>query len=86
VTQDNRLSDDRMFSCWVEIRERANASVRKLPLTEVRLGCERTLHTVRDHEAEKRRERALNGLISLLAQKIVDDLIAEEPRVGSNGR
>jgi hypothetical protein len=42
---------------------------------------ERTLHYVRDHEAEERRERALNGLISILAKKIVDELIAEESRV-----
>lgn len=46
----------------------------------------RTLHTMRDHEAEERRERALNGLISILAKRIVDDLIAEEPRVGFDGR
>jgi hypothetical protein len=42
---------------------------------------ERTLHYVRDHEAEERRERALNGLISILAKSAVDDLIAEESRV-----
>jgi hypothetical protein len=42
---------------------------------------ERTLHYVRDHEAEGRRERALNGLISILAKNAVDDLIAEESRV-----
>jgi hypothetical protein len=41
---------------------------------------ERTLHYVRDHEAEERRERALNGLISILAKKVVDDLIAVRPR------
>jgi hypothetical protein len=41
----------------------------------------RTLHYVRDHEAEERHERALNGLISLLARKAVDDLIAEQSRV-----
>ena len=41
----------------------------------------RTLHYVRDHEAEERRERALNGLISILAKRVVDDLIAEESRV-----
>jgi hypothetical protein len=43
---------------------------------------ERTLHFVRDHEAEERRERALNGLISLLAKAAVDDLIAEQSRAG----
>jgi hypothetical protein len=42
---------------------------------------ERTLHYVRDHEAEERHERALNGLDSLLAKKAVDDLIAEQSRV-----
>lgn len=41
---------------------------------------ERTLHYVRDHEAEERREQALNGLISILARKVVDDLIAEQSR------
>ena len=41
---------------------------------------ERTLHYVRDHEAEERRERALSGLISLLAKAAVDDLIAEQSR------
>jgi hypothetical protein len=42
---------------------------------------ERTLHYVRDHEAEERRETALNGLISMLAKKVVDDLIAEASRI-----
>jgi hypothetical protein len=41
---------------------------------------ERTLHYVRDHEAEERRERALNGLIDILAKKVVDDLMVEESR------
>jgi len=41
---------------------------------------ERTLHYVRDREAEERRERALNGLISILATRVVDDLIAVESR------
>jgi hypothetical protein len=36
---------------------------------------------VRDHEAEERRERGLNGLISILAKRAVDDLIAKESRV-----
>jgi hypothetical protein len=40
-----------------------------------------TLHFVRDHEAEERRESALDGLISLLAKKVVDDSIAEGSRV-----
>ena len=44
---------------------------------------ERTLHTLRDHEAEERRESALNGLISTLAKSIVDDLIAEGARVNA---
>jgi hypothetical protein len=42
---------------------------------------ERTLHYVRDHEAEKRREQALNGLIEILAKTVVDDLIAEQSRM-----
>ena len=41
---------------------------------------ERTLHFVRDQEAEERRENALNGLISLLAKAAVDDWIAEQSR------
>ena len=41
---------------------------------------ERTLHYVRDHEAEERHERALNELISILAKSVVDDLIAKESR------
>lgn len=36
---------------------------------------------MRDHEAEERHERALNGLISILAKSAVDDLIAEESRL-----
>jgi hypothetical protein len=133
VTQAKRLSDKQIFRYWVEVRDLASGSVRKLPLTAVRLVClkrgkknepplpdkellrlqddeetweadtfdelrirlrdkypdaafERTLHYVRDHEAEQRRERALDGLISILAKRIVDDLIAEESRVGSDGR
>jgi hypothetical protein len=39
---------------------------------------ERTLHYVRDHEAEERRERGLNELIDIVANRVVDDLIAEE--------
>lgn len=123
-----RLNNERIFRYWVEVRELATGSVRKLPLTAVRLVClkrgkkngpplpdrellqlnddaetweaetldelrarlrdkypdaafERTLHYVRDHEAEERREEALNGLIDILAKKVVDDLIAEESRV-----
>ena len=133
MTQAKRLSDKQIFRYWVEVRDLASGSVRKLPLTAVRLVClkrgknnepplpdkellrlqddeetweadtfdelrirlrdkypdaafERTLHYVRDHEAEQRRERALDGLISILAKRIVDDLIAEESRVGSDGR
>jgi hypothetical protein len=127
VTQAKRLSDKTILRYWVEIRELASRSVRKLPLTAVRMVClkrgkknepltpdrevlrlqddeetweaesfeelkirlrdkypdaafERTLHFVRDHEAEERYERALNELISLLAKKAVDDLIAEASR------
>jgi hypothetical protein len=122
-----RLSDKRILRFWVEVRELASGSVRKLPLTAMRLVClktgkkdeppladrevlrlqddeesweaesfeefktrlrdkypdaafERTLHFERDHEAEERHERALNELISILAKKAVDDLIAEESR------
>jgi hypothetical protein len=122
------VSDKRILRYWVEVRELAGGSVRKLPLSAVRLIClkrgkknepplpdrealrlqdgedtweasdfdelkirlrdkypdasfERTLHYERDHEAEERRERALNGLISILAKSVVDDLIAEEARV-----
>lgn len=42
---------------------------------------ERTLHYVRDPEGEERRERALNGLISILAKRAVDDLMTETLRV-----
>jgi hypothetical protein len=42
---------------------------------------ERTLHTVRDHEAEERRESALNELVSILAKSAVDEFVAEESRV-----
>jgi hypothetical protein len=41
---------------------------------------ERTLHYVRDPEAEERRERALNGLIELLAERVVEQMIEEESR------
>jgi hypothetical protein len=128
VTQAKRLSDKRILRYWVEVREVGSGSVRKLPLTAVRIVClkrgrrserplpdrevlrlqddeetweasdldklkirlrdkypdaafERTLHYLRDHEAEERRERALNGLISILAKRVVDGLIAEESRV-----
>ena len=128
MTQTKRLSDKRILRYWVEVRDLASGTVRKLPLTAVRLVClkrgkenepplpdrevlrlqddeetweasdldelrtrlrdkypdatfARTLHTVRDHEAEERRERALNGLISILAKSAVDDLIAEESRI-----
>ena len=131
MTQAKRLSDKEIFRHWVEVRELATGSVRKLPLTAVRLVClksgkkneplppdrellrlqddaetweaesfdelkirlrdkypdgafERTLHFVRDHEAEERRERALNGLISILAKSVADDLIAEQSRAGAD--
>ena len=122
------VSDTRLLRYWVEVRELASGSVRKLPLSAVRLIClnrgkknepplpdkallrlqddketwevetfdelrsrlrekypdaafERTLHYVRDHEAEERHERALDGLISLLAKKAVDNLIAQQSSV-----
>jgi hypothetical protein len=127
VKQAKQLSDKQIFRYWVEVRELATGSVRKLPLTAVKVIClkrgkkneppvpdrellqlkdgeerweaetfdelrarlrdkypdaafERTLHTVRDHEAEERRERALNGLISLLAKAAVDNWFAEASR------
>jgi len=36
---------------------------------------ERTLHFERDREAEERRERALDGLARLFAEKAVDEMI-----------
>jgi hypothetical protein len=128
ITQAERLSDRQIFRYWVEVREIATGTVRKLPLTAWRLVClkrgkknepllpdrevlklqdgeerweaetfeelrtrlrekypdaafECTLHYVRDHEAEERRETALNGLIYLLAKAAVDDLIAEQSRL-----
>lgn len=121
------LSNEKILRHWVEVREIASGSVRKLPLTAVRLVClkrgkknepplpdrevlrlqddaetleaetfddlrtrlrdrypdaafERTLHYVRDNEAEDRRDRALSTLIDILAKRVVDDLIAEESR------
>ena len=132
MVQPKRLSDDKILRYWVEIRDLVSGSVRKLPLTAMRLVClkrgkkneppipdrellqlkndaetweaetldelrarlrdkypdaafERTLHYVRDHEAEERRERALNGLMDILVKKIVDDLIVEESRVEGAG-
>ena len=123
-----RLSDKGIFRYWVEVRELTSGSVRKLPLSAVRLIClkrgeknepllpdrellrvqdqeetmessdfdelksrlrdkypdaafERTFHYVRDQEAEERHERVLNGLIGILAESVVDDLIAKESRV-----
>ena len=131
MTQAKRVSGKQIFRYWVEIRELATGSVRKLPLTAVRLVClkrgkkneplppprellrlqddeetwevetfdelrtrlrtkypdaafERTLHVVRDKEAEERRERALNCLISILAKAAVDDLIAEQSRLAAD--
>jgi hypothetical protein len=116
-----------ILRCWVEVRDLASGSVRKLPLTAVKLVClktgkkdeplppdrevlrlqddeetweasdfdelkirlrgkypdgafERTLHYVRDREAEERRETALNELASIFAKSAVDHLIAEESR------
>ena len=42
---------------------------------------ERTLHYVRDHEAEERRERALNELARIFAKAAVDDLLSEQSRL-----
>jgi hypothetical protein len=128
VTQAKRLSDEEIFRYWVEVRDLASGSVRRFPLTAVRLVClktgkknepgppdrdvlrlrddeetweaetfdelrtrlrnkypdaayERTLHYMRDHEAEERRERAFNRLITILTKSAVDDLIAEESRI-----
>jgi hypothetical protein len=122
------LSDEEIFRYWVEVCDLASGSVRRLPLSAVRLVClkigkkneprppdrdvlrlqdneetwaaetfdelrtrlrnkypdaayERTLHYMRDHEAEERRERALNRLITILTKSAVDDLIAEESRM-----
>lgn len=127
MTKPKRLSDKKIFRYWIEIRELASGSMRKLPLTAVRLVClktakkneplppprellrlqdgeetweaetfeelrtrlrakypdaafERTLHYVRDKEAEERRESALNSLIGSLAKAAVDDLMAEQSR------
>ncbi len=50
---------------------------------------ERTLHYVRDREAEERRERALDGLMNLIVQNVVDDLLEEsrasEPSANARG-
>lgn len=125
-----RLSDKKIYQYWVEIREIATGSVRKLPLTAWRVVClkrgkkneprlpdkellrleddgqiveaeafddlraqlrdkypdaafERTLHFVRDYEAEERYEKGLNGLISILAKAAVDELLAEQSRAGT---
>lgn len=122
------LNNEKIFRYWIEVRELATGSVRKLPLTAVRLVClrrgkknepplpdtevlqlkddaqtweaetfdelrtrlrdkypdavfERTLHYVRDQEAEERREKALSELVDILARRVVDDLIAEESHV-----
>jgi hypothetical protein len=42
MTQPKRLSDKQIFRYWVEIRDLATGSVRKLPLTAVRLVCLKT--------------------------------------------
>jgi len=127
VARPKRLSNKEFFRYWVEVRELASGSVRKLPLTPVRLIClkrgkknepplpdrellrlkddaetweaetfeelrtqlrdkypdaafERTLHYVRDYEAEERYERGMNGLMEIIAKQVVDELIAEQSR------
>lgn len=127
LVKAKKLSDKGIFRYWVEVRDLATGSVRKLPLTAVKVICikagkkneplppnrellqlkdgeetweaetfdelrarlrdkypdaafERTLHYVRDKEAEERRERALDGLIRILAKAAVDDWIAEQSR------
>lgn len=104
----------------IEVRELATGSVRKLPLTAVRLvalveprvpdeerlhlqdgdekwelktfdelkdrlrerypdsGYERTLHSERDLEAEERWESGMRGLIKILADCAVEQMIEEE--------
>jgi hypothetical protein len=71
VTQAKKLSEKRIFRYWVEIRELATGSVRKLPLTAVRMVC---LKMGKKNE----RESALNQLASIFAKQAVDDLIAEK--------
>jgi hypothetical protein len=44
---------------------------------------ERTLHFVRDREAEERRERALNGLMDIIVKAVVERLIEQETRAAS---
>ena len=39
MTQPKRLSDKKILRYWVEVRDLAGRSVRKLPLTAVRLVC-----------------------------------------------
>lgn len=39
---------------------------------------ERFLHRERDHEAERRTEGAMDGLMELLAKAVVDDLLREQ--------
>lgn len=41
---------------------------------------ERTLHYVRDREAEERRERVLNELAKVFAEQVVKEMIEEEAR------
>ena len=128
MARTKRLNNKKILRYWVEVRELATGSVRKLPLTAMRLVClkggkkneppipdrellqlkddaetweaetfeelrarlrdkypdatfERTLHYVRDSEAEERRESALNALMNILVREVVDDLIADEVRV-----
>lgn len=44
---------------------------------------ERTLHCVRDREAEERRESALNELARIIAEQVVKEMIEEESRAES---
>jgi hypothetical protein len=118
-------NDQQVFRYWVELRELASGTVRKLSLTAVtkislarqkknespplrqtvlrlhdgaesleasnldelavRLrdkypdrAFERTLHYERDRDSEERRERAMNGLIDLLAQTVVREMIGDK--------
>ena len=39
MAQPKRLNNEKVFRYWIEVRELATGSVRKLPLTAVRLVC-----------------------------------------------
>jgi hypothetical protein len=45
---------------------------------------ERTLHYERDRDAEERREKALNGLVQLLAERAVEQALEEESHGASS--